>query len=142
MELAFGLDSFEQLRVGSFQIVGKFHSGLQSFGIYLEPFSQFLGGWIVKERNVLVEIRHDQFVAQFLIARHAAQSPADNRFVVAQCPERLHVEQLDAAGLQHRGQVAWAVVRDENKGTQRRHVTGVQAHAETPSLLVLVPSRG
>jgi hypothetical protein len=63
ISLPFGLDSFEQLGVGSFKLVSKLHSCLESFGIHLEPFSQFLGGWIVKERNVLVEIRHDQFVA-------------------------------------------------------------------------------
>jgi hypothetical protein len=59
----FGSDSLEQLCVGSFKIVSEFHNCFQSFGIYIEPFSQFLCGWIVKEGNVLVEIRHDQFVA-------------------------------------------------------------------------------
>ena len=63
ISLPFSLDSFEQLGVSSFKLVGKFHSCLESFGIYLEPFSQFLRGRIVKEGNVLVEIRHDQFVA-------------------------------------------------------------------------------
>ena len=63
ISLSFGLDLFEQCGVRSFKVVGKFHCGVQSFGIYLEPFSQFLGGRIVKKRNVLIEIRHDQFVA-------------------------------------------------------------------------------
>jgi hypothetical protein len=63
ISLPFGLDSLEQLRVGSFELVSEFHSRLQSFGIHLEPLSQFLGGRIVKEGNVLVEIWHDQLVA-------------------------------------------------------------------------------
>jgi len=57
--LPFGSDSFEQLGVGSFKIVRKFQSCVQSFGIYLESFTQFLCSWIVKEGNVLVEIRHN-----------------------------------------------------------------------------------
>ncbi len=63
ISLAFGLDSFEQLRVGAFELAGKFHGFVQSLGIYLEPVSQLFGGGIIKERNVLVEIRHNQFVA-------------------------------------------------------------------------------
>ena len=47
--LSLGLDSFEQSGMGPFKILSKFHIGLQSFGIYLELFSQFLGGRIVKE---------------------------------------------------------------------------------------------
>ena len=61
--LSFGLDLFEQVRVGSFKLVRKADSFFQSFGIYLELFSQFSGSRIVKELNVLVEIRHNQFVA-------------------------------------------------------------------------------
>ena len=61
--LPFGLDLFEQCGLRSIEVVGKFHCGVQSFGIYLEPFSQFPGGRIVKKRNVLIEIRHDQLVA-------------------------------------------------------------------------------
>jgi len=57
--LPFGLDLFEQLGVGSFKLVSKIHSFFQSFGIYLEVFSQFLRGRIVKEGNVLAEIWHD-----------------------------------------------------------------------------------
>ena len=60
--LPLGLDSFEEFRVGSFKLVRKVHSCFQSFGIYLELFSQFLGGLIVKEGNVPVEIRHNQLV--------------------------------------------------------------------------------
>ena len=78
ISLALGLNLLEQLGVGSFKLVSKVHSFFQSFGIYLELFSQFLRGRIVKEGNVLVQIRHDQFVTQFLIARHAGQSPTDN----------------------------------------------------------------
>lgn len=54
--LPFGLDPFEQLGVRSFKIVGKFHPCVQSVGVNLEPFSKFLCGGIVKERNVLVEV--------------------------------------------------------------------------------------
>jgi len=99
---------------------------LESFGIDLESFSQFLCSRIVEEGNVLVEIRHNQFVAEFLITRHAAQSPADNRFVVAQRGACLQVEQLDAAGLQQRREIARAVVGRKNKRTERRHLTGVE----------------
>ena len=61
--LPFGSDSFEQLGVGSFKVVSKFQSRVQGFWINVESFSQFPRGRIVKEGNVLVEIRHDQFVA-------------------------------------------------------------------------------
>ena len=60
--LALGLDSFEQFGVRSFKLVRKLHVGVQSVGVNLEAFSQFLGRRIVKERNVLVDVRHDQFV--------------------------------------------------------------------------------
>src|SRR6266496_2423714 len=63
----------------------------------------------------------------FLVPSHAAQSPADNGFVVAHRHERLHVKQLDASGLQHRGPVSWAVVGRKNKRLQRRHLTGVES---------------
>ena len=63
ISLPFGLDLFEQLGVGSFEVVSKFYGRLESLGIYLEAFSQFFGGRIVKEGNVLVEIGYDQFVA-------------------------------------------------------------------------------
>ena len=59
MALPLGLNLFEQLGVGSFEVVSKFHSCLESFRIHLEAFSQFLGGRIVKEGNVLIEIRYD-----------------------------------------------------------------------------------
>ena len=39
--LSFGFNSFEQLGVRSFKLVGKFHRCVQSFGKKLEPFSQF-----------------------------------------------------------------------------------------------------
>jgi len=60
--LSFGLDSFEQFGVRSFKLVRKLHVRVQSVGVNLEPLSQFFRGRIVKERNVLVQIRHDQFV--------------------------------------------------------------------------------
>ena len=126
LPLPFGLDLLEQFRVGPFKIVSKFQPCAQSFGIHLKPPSQFLCGRIVKEGNLLIEIWHDQLVDQFLIPRHTAQSPADNRFVVAQRGERLQVEQLDAPGLQHRGKVAGAVVGRENKRMQQRYLTGIE----------------
>src|SRR5206468_9601673 len=58
----FGLDLFEQFGVGSFKLVSKVHSGFQSLGINLELSSQSLGSWIVKKRNVLAKIRHNQLV--------------------------------------------------------------------------------
>ena len=60
--LSFGLDSFEQFGVRSFKLVRKLHVRVQSVGVNLKAFSLFLGRRIVKERNVLVQIRHDQFV--------------------------------------------------------------------------------
>src|SRR6185503_19792967 len=67
------------------------------------------------------------------MTRQAAQSPADHRFVVAQRGERLQVEQLDAAGLEHRGKVARAVIGCENKWSQRRHLTGLERTPEVCS---------
>src|SRR5438094_6284089 len=67
-----------------------------------------------------------QPVAKFLITRQAAQSPADNRFVVAQRGERLQVEQLSPAGLKPGGEVARTVISRENKGTQRRHIASIE----------------
>jgi hypothetical protein len=58
----FGLNAFEQFGVSMFKLVSKFHSCVQGVGIDVELFSQFPGGRIVKKRNILVEIRHDQFV--------------------------------------------------------------------------------
>ena len=102
--LAFALDLFDQFGFGSLQVVSEFHSRFQSLGIDLETLSQLLCGRIVKEGNVLVEIRHDQIVAQFLVTLHVAKTPANDGFEFAQGHERLHVEQFDAAGLQHRGE--------------------------------------
>jgi hypothetical protein len=62
ISLPLGLNLLEQLGVRSFKIVSKFHGFFQSFRVYLELLSQFLGGRIVKEGNVLIEIRHDQFI--------------------------------------------------------------------------------
>ncbi len=70
--LPFGLDLLEQFGVSSFQIASKFHRCLQGVGIDFKTFPQSFCRRIVKEGNVLVQIRHDQFVAQFLIARQAA----------------------------------------------------------------------
>ena len=61
--LAFGLDSFEQVGVRSFKLVRKSHSCVQSFGIHLEASPQFLCRWVVKERNILIQVQHDQLVA-------------------------------------------------------------------------------
>ena len=53
----------------------------------------------------------------------------------------LHVEQLDASGLQHSGPVAWAVIGGENKRLQRRHLTGVERAPKLRGFLFLL-SRG
>jgi len=131
----FGLNSLEQLGFGSIQVVSEFHRCLQSLGIHLETSSQFLGGGIVKEGNVLVEIRHDQFVAQSLITLYIAKAPPDNGFEFAQGHECLHVEQLNAARLKQCGDIAGTVVGRENKGMQRRHLTGVQRASELGCLV-------
>ena len=62
MSLSFGLDSFEQCGVSSFKLVGKLHIGIERLGINLESFSQFLRSRIVKEGNVLIQVRHDEFI--------------------------------------------------------------------------------
>ena len=62
MSLSFGLDSFEQCGVSSFKLVGELHIGIERLGINLESFSEFLRRWVVKKRNVLVQIRHDEFI--------------------------------------------------------------------------------
>ena len=72
--LPFRLNAFEQFGVRSIEVVSEFHRCFQSFGVHFETFSQFPGRGIVKEREVLIEIWHNQFVAQFLIMRHAAES--------------------------------------------------------------------
>ncbi len=41
--LSFGLDSFEQLGMCSFKLVRKLHVRVQSVGVNLKAFSQFLG---------------------------------------------------------------------------------------------------
>jgi len=63
ISLPFRLNLLEQFSFSSIQVVGKFHCCFQSLGINLETFSQFFGGGVVEEGNLLVEIRHDQLVA-------------------------------------------------------------------------------
>ena len=63
VSLSFGLDSFEQFGVRSFKLICKFDPCIQSIGINLESFSEFFCGRILKERNVLIKVRHDEFVA-------------------------------------------------------------------------------
>jgi hypothetical protein len=60
--LSFGLNSFEQFGVRSFKLIRKLHICFQRFGIYLEAFSQLARGWVIKEGNILVQVRDDQFV--------------------------------------------------------------------------------
>jgi len=107
MSLAtFGLNSFKQLGLCSLQIMSEIRSCLESFGIHLETFSQLLCRRIVKEGNVLVEIRYDQLLAEFFIIGHAAEAPANHGLDSTQGHERFHVEQFNAAGLKQRGVVA------------------------------------
>src|SRR5206468_6682809 len=59
LRVPFGLNAFEQFGVRSIQVVSEFHRCLQSLRVHLKTFSQFPGSWIVKEGNVLIQIRHD-----------------------------------------------------------------------------------
>jgi hypothetical protein len=61
----FGLNAFEQLGVRLIQVVSEFHRCVQGFGIHLETFSQFPVNRIVKEGNVLIQIRHDSSSLNF-----------------------------------------------------------------------------
>jgi len=123
----FGLDLFEQIGMRSFEIASEFHRCLQGFRIYFKTLPQFFRRRIVKKRTVLIQIRHDQFVAQFLIALEAAQSPADDRFVVAQRSQRFQVEQLSPAGLEQGREIAWTVIGREYEWLQRRHFAGIKS---------------
>src|SRR5438874_4038963 len=67
--------------------------------------------------------------------RHAAQSPTDNRFIIAQRGERLHIEQLNPAGLKQRGKIARTVIGRKDEWTQWRHLAGGQRALKFPGLL-------
>src|SRR5205823_3442399 len=58
-QVPFGLNAFEQFGVRSIQVVSEFHRCLQSLRVHLKTFSQFPGSRVVKEGNVLIQIRHD-----------------------------------------------------------------------------------
>ena len=58
--------------------------------------------------------------------RHAAESPPDDRFIIAQRDERLHIEQLNPARLKERGKIARIVIGRKDEWMQRRHLAGVQ----------------
>src|SRR5438477_3123329 len=66
---------------------------------------------------------------------HAAQSPADNRFVITQRGERLHIEQLNTARLKQRGKIARTIIGRENERTERRHLAGLQRMLKCRGLL-------
>ena len=138
--LPFRLNAFEQFGVRSIEVVSEFHRCFQSFGVHFETFSQFPGSGIVKEREVLIEIWHNQFVAQFLIMRHAAESPPDDRFIIAQRSERLYIEQLNPARLKERGKIARIVIGRKDEWMQRRHLAGVQRTPKFRGLLFFLGS--
>src|SRR5689334_19551077 len=116
--LPFGLNSPDQLGFGSLQVVSEFHSRFQRLRIDLETSSQLLRGGIVKEGNILIEIRHDKLIAQFLVTLHIAKAPANNGFEFTQSHKCFHVEQFNAPRLKERGDVTRTVVSRENKGMQ------------------------
>src|SRR6059058_2295471 len=66
---------------------------------------------------------------------HAAQSPPDDRFVIAQRGERLHIKQLNTAGLKQRRKIARIVIGREHERTERRHLAGVQRMLKFRGLL-------
>jgi hypothetical protein len=77
MPLTFRPDLRQQLSVGFLEFVEKIHAHLQLLGVLREPFPQRFRGWIVKERNILVQIRHDQLVAYSLVMHDAAETAAE-----------------------------------------------------------------
>jgi hypothetical protein len=103
LPLPFGLDSFEQFAVGSFEVVSEFQRGLHSFGIHLDPFSQFPGSRIVKEGCVIVQTRHDQLIAQlwYHAMRLNSRRTTDSSLRIG--IERLHVGQLSHPAPETRG---------------------------------------
>ena len=84
----FALDLAKELRLFSLQLVEKVEPGLEGLGIDIEAFAQ-VPILLVKEGAVLAQVGRDQFVAQFLVMRHAAQSPADDGLELAQGREGL-----------------------------------------------------
>ena len=60
--LPFGLDLLEQIGVSSFQIVSEFHRSSRLRDKF-QNVSVIFSSRIVIERNVLVQVWHDQFVA-------------------------------------------------------------------------------
>src|SRR5207245_3209977 len=72
--------------------------------------------------------------------RHAAESPPDNRFIIAQRGKRLHIEQLNPARLKERGKIARIVIGRKDEWMQRRHLSDVQRSPKFLGLLFFLCS--
>src|ERR1700730_4543191 len=95
--LTFGLNLFEQVCLSFFHVVEKFYYQIEPVRVFFESLPEFFGGWIIKERNVLIEIWHNQFVAQFLEMGYRTQVSANCRLELAKHGQSFDVEQLDPA---------------------------------------------
>jgi hypothetical protein len=78
----------------------KLHDQVERVGIFLEFLSELVRRWIVKKRNVLIQVWHDEFITELLEMRQTAQVATDRGFKLAQHTQRLDIKQLDAAGLE------------------------------------------
>src|ERR1043166_6050205 len=80
MSLAFSSDLFEQDFLLLLQVVKELYRRVEHVRIFFETSSQFFGSGIIKKRNVLVEIRHDQLVTELLVMVHLVQAAPNDRF--------------------------------------------------------------
>lgn len=78
----FALNLAQQVHLFLLRFVKEIEPGLQRFRINIEAFSQVSPIVFVEERGILAQVRRDQFVAQLLVMRHPAQTPADDSLEV------------------------------------------------------------
>src|SRR3954447_27089845 len=90
----------EQFLLGFDVLVVERQEGFERRDVTRETFPQLFRGGVVKVGDVLVQVRDDQLVAQFLGILHRVDSAAQDRLVMANRDQCLDVEELVAAGLQ------------------------------------------
>src|SRR3954467_4294561 len=107
---AFGADLGQQIGGGLDVAVVKGDELLERFGVAGKTFSESFRGWVIKEGDVLVQVRDDEGVAQLLGALHRADSATEDGLEPANRDQRLDVEQLITAGLKETGGIGGAVI--------------------------------
>src|ERR1043165_5340318 len=115
------LNLSQQFALGFFQVVKKLGSVIQDVGVMLELLSQLFCGRVVKEGDVLIEIRPDQRVAKFLIVRHAIKTPTNRGFQILNCGDCLDIEHFITARLKYAGHIGRAVIGVKGKRLKRWH---------------------